>query len=262
VSTPEQIKSCCAAAYSSDAVAWVLGENYHPGGVTLTRRLADLLQVRAGQQVLDVAAGRGATAQRLAAEYGVTVDGVDLADEVVDRAQLTANRAGLGATVRFHRGDAERLPLPDKAFDAAISECAFCTFPDKDTAAAEFARVLRSGGKLGLADVTVAAEGLPAALTTLTGWVACIADARPLGDYVAILEGAGLRTRHTESHDGALLTMIDKIEARVTLARLIRAPWLADTGVDTDEVLTYVERVRCAVTDGLLGYVLLTAEKP
>ena len=54
--------------------------------------------------------------------------------------------------VRFHLGDAERLPLPDNTFDALVCECAFCTFPDKATAAAEFARVLRPGGRVGIAD--------------------------------------------------------------------------------------------------------------
>jgi hypothetical protein len=48
VSTPEQIKSCCAAAYGQDAVALVLGESYHPGGLALTRRLADSLGLRTG----------------------------------------------------------------------------------------------------------------------------------------------------------------------------------------------------------------------
>ncbi|MDZ7884154.1 MAG: hypothetical protein U5N53_15175 [Mycobacterium sp.] len=143
-----------------------------------------------------------------------------------------------------------------------ISECAFCTFPDKPTAADEFARVLRTGGRLGLADVTVAVDRLPDELTSLTAWVACIADARPLADYIAILGSAGLATRHTESHDGALLRMLDQIEARVKLARMTRAAMLDEAGVDTEAVLGYLERVRCAVTDGLLGYALLIAEKP
>ena len=261
MTTPEQLKSCCAATYSSDVIALVLGESYHPGGAALTRRLADLLQLRVGQRVADVAAGRGATARLLAAEYGVAVDGVDLSQPVVRQAQHAADQAAQSANLRFHCGDAERLPLCDRGFDVVISECAFCTFPDKDTAAAEFARVLRPSGRLGLADVTVAGKGLPPELTTLTAWVACVADARTLTDYIAILARAGLHARHTESHDGALLKMIDQIEARVHLARMTHAPMLAEAGVDTDAVRTYVERVRAAVTDGLLGYALIVAEK-
>lgn len=139
MSTPENVKSCCAAMYSSDVVALVLGESYHPGGAALTRRLANLLGLRVGQRVLDVAAGRGATARLLATEFGVTVDGVDLAAPVVSNAQRAADSAGLGNAIQFQTGDAEQLPFRDKAFDAVVTECSFCTFPSKDVAAAEFA---------------------------------------------------------------------------------------------------------------------------
>jgi arsenite methyltransferase len=131
------------------------------------------------------------------------------------------------AAARFHLGDAERLPLPEAAFDAVVCECAFCTFPDKATAAAEFARVLRVGGRVGLTDVTVAETGLPAELRTLFGWLACIADARSLGQYSQILAAAGLRTVHTETHDHALLRMTDRIEAKLGVLRMTAADRLA-----------------------------------
>ncbi len=261
MTTPENLKSCCAQVYSSDVVALVLGESYHPGGAALTRKLANLLGLGVGQRVLDVAAGRGATAQLLATEYGVTVDGVDLAAPVVSHAQQAANSAGLGSAIRFQVGDAEQLPFGDNTFDAVVAECSFCTFPGKDVAAAEFARVLRPGGHLGMTDVTVTGHGLPGELTTLAAWVACIADARPLDEYSNILARAGLQTRHSEPHDDALLRMIDQIAARIHLARMTHAPVLETAGADTDAVFRYVDLARSAVTDGLLGYSLLIAEK-
>jgi arsenite methyltransferase len=262
VTTPEDIKSCCAAAYGQDAVALVLGESYHPGGLALTRRLADALGLRPGYRVADVAAGPGATACALAADYDVLVDGVDLGEATVERARTAAENAGLSGQVRFHLGDAERLPLPDTTFDALVCECAFCTFPEKATAAAEFARVLRLGGRVGITDVTVAETGLPKELTTLGAWVACIADARSLRAYTEILTGAGLRTVRTEAHDNALARMIDHIEARVELLRMTSGGSLAAAGVDVDAVLRYTELAKQAVADGLIGYALIIAEKP
>lgn len=262
MSTPEEIKSCCSAAYGNDAVALVLGESYHPGGLALTRRLADLLGLRLRQSVADVASGTGATARFLAIEYDVTVDGVDLGQSTVERARGAAEAAGLSARVRFHVGDAERLPLPDNTFDALVCECAFCTFPDKASAAAEFARVLRPGGRVGITDVTVAEEGLPPELTTLAAWVACVADARPSREYTEILAGAGLRTVRTEHHDSALTKMIDRIEARLAVLRMTAADRLAAADIDTDAVLRYTAMVRQAVADGLIGYALLIGEKP
>ena len=46
-----ELKACCAAAYSSDAVALLLGDSYHPGGAALTRRLATLLELAPGQRI-------------------------------------------------------------------------------------------------------------------------------------------------------------------------------------------------------------------
>ena len=53
-----------------------------------------------------------------------------------------------------------------------------CTFPNKQTAAGEFSRVLKPGGRLGLSDLTRTAGLLPE-LDGLLSWIACIGDARP-----------------------------------------------------------------------------------
>lgn len=259
---PAEIKACCAAAYGQDAVALVLGESYHPGGLALTRHLADALELRPGSRVVDVASGPGATARLLAAEYAVTVDGVDLGESTVERARSATADTHLVDGVRFHLGDAERLPLPDRSADAVVCECAFCTFPDKAIAAAEFARVLRPGGRVGITDVVLTERGLPAELTTLAAWVACIADARPIAGYVDILAAAGLATSHVEEHDEALTRMIEQIDARVRVLRMTASGRLAVAGVDVAAVLRYTALAKQAVADGLIGYRLLIAEKP
>ncbi|HEY1575398.1 MAG TPA: methyltransferase domain-containing protein [Pseudonocardiaceae bacterium] len=259
---PAEIKACCAAGYGQDAVALVLGESYHPGGLALTRRLADSLRLAPGQHLVDVASGPGATARLLAAEFAVTVDGVDLGKSTVERARSSTAEVGLAGSVRFHLGDAERLPVPDGCADVVVCECAFCTFPNKTAAAAEFARVLRPGGRVGITDVVVTERGLPAELTTLAAWVACIADARPVAGYVDILATAGLVTTHVEEHDAALSRMIEQIEARVRLLRMTAAGGLAAAGVDVGAVLRYTSLAGQAVADGLIGYRVLVAEKP
>lgn len=259
--TPAELKACCAAAYGSDLVALLLGESYHPGGRALTHRLARALALRPGQRVLDVAAGTGATARLLAGQYGVCVDGVDLSPTLTDRARQLTALADLTGQVRFHRGDAQRIPLPNEQFDAVICECAFCTFPDKRTTAAELARVLHPSGRVGIADVTVRPGGLPADLTGIAGWIACLADARPLDDYAAILAAAGLQVIHTERHDTALQTMIDQIRARLVVLRMLHPDRLTGTGVDVDAVLRFTRLATASVAAGDIGYALLIAEK-
>ncbi|MGI5149337.1 class I SAM-dependent methyltransferase [Plantactinospora sp. CA-294935] len=262
VSPTAEAKACCAATYGSDVVALLLGNSYHPGGLALTRRLAHRLALCPGSAVLDVAAGRGATALMVAAEYGADVTGIDLSEANVAAAGTAARDAGLTDRVRFTHGDAERLPAGDAAFDAVLCECAFCTFPDKPTAATELARVLRPGGRLGITDVTVDPGRLPPELTGLGGWIACVADARPLDEYAQILTAAGLRITDTERHDTAVTTMLDQIEARLTLIRMTARNQAEAAGLDFDLAPAVLAAARAAVGDGIIGYGLIVAEKP
>lgn len=259
-SSPEEAKACCARSYQSDVVALILGESYHPGGLELTRRLARSLDLQAGQTVLDVASGPGATAFLLAAEFGVAVEGVDLGEQSVAKANARAAEQGLDGRVRFTVGDAERLPLADASVDAVVCECAFCTFPDKPTAAAELARVLRPGGRLGITDVALDPTRLDEELRSMAGWVACLADARPLEEYVALLEAEGLRVTLTEHHDEALARMIDQIDARLVAFRMAKVAAL--DGIDFDGARAKVAAAARAVEAGIAGYKLLVAEKP
>jgi ubiquinone/menaquinone biosynthesis C-methylase UbiE len=202
--SPEELKTCCASAYQHDAVALILSESYHPGGLALTRRLADSLGLKRGELVADVASGPGTTAFLLAAEYGVIVDGIDLGPAAVAAANANAVQAGVDGRVMFRVGDAERLPLDDASVDAIVCECALCTFPDKAMATAEMARVLKQGGRVGITDVTLDQDRLDPELATLAGWVACIADARPTAEYRRYLEQVGLEITLVEAHDDAL----------------------------------------------------------
>ena len=253
--------TCCAATYSSDLVALLLGDSYHPGGLRLTRRLADQLALAPGEQVLDVAAGRGTSALMLAREFAVTVHGVDLSAANMALATGAARAAGV-ADAAFCVGDGATLPFPDGLFDAVVCECAFCTFTDKRAAAAEFARVLRPGGRVGITDVVAVPAALPDPLTTLGARIACIADARSLAGYAELLTAAGLRVRHTERHDSAIVRLIDQIEARLALIRMTARAKAEALGLDFEQVGPLLGAARAAAAAGQLGYGLLVAEKP
>lgn len=256
---PAGVKACCAAGYSSDLVTLLLGSSYHPGGTTLTRRLLDEMRLQSGERLVDIACGVGATSLLAAQEFGAIVDGVDLSEANVKLATGSAAAAGLTDCTHFHRGDAEALPLRDAGWDAVICECALCTFPDKATAAREMARVLRPGGRLGISDITADPDRLPEELTGLAAWVACIADARPAEEYREILTHAGLRVTSIEHHTEPLERMITQIAARLDLLAMVARPKLEMLGVDFDGPV--LRAARTAVRDGVLDYVLITAEK-
>jgi SAM-dependent methyltransferase len=259
--TDQELKACCAGAYSSDWVRFLVGDSMHPGGLGLTERLGDLLQLRAGSRVLDVAAGRGTSALALARRFGCHFVGIDLSTANVLAARKQAVQSGLARSTSFEVADAEALPFADGEFDAVICECAFCTFPDKPRAASEMARVMRPGGRLGLSDLVRRGE-LPAGLQTLAGWVACIADARPEAEYVQVLGDAGFRQSQHEIHDDALLRLVDDIRGRLLGAALFAKLGKFDlAGADMEEAGAIARAAEAAVRSGLLGYILLTAVK-
>ena len=258
MATSEDVKACCASAYASSAARWLLGDCFHPGGLQLTSRLGQALQVGSGDLVLDVASGPGSSAVHLALQTGCDVLGVDLASGNVDTSARKAARAGVSERVRFVQGDAEALPLDNKSADGLLCECALCTFPNKTTAAAEFARVLRPGAKVAISDITALPDELPPELTSLNAWVACIADARPLDEIAALLESAGLVVETTERHDDELATMLDNVDARLRAARLLGAGSFGNR-VNTGRKL--VAAARGAMAQRALGYGVVIARR-
>jgi SAM-dependent methyltransferase len=258
--TNEEIKACCAAVYESDWARLLLGDSFHPGGLALTEQLGTLIGLGPGQRVLDVAAGTGTSAIFLAERFGCEVVGIDYGRDSVALANAAASEAGLASRVRFEQGDAERLPFEANNFDAVICECAFCTFPNKTTAAAEIARVLRPGGRLGLSDLTRSGP-LPAELEGLLAWVACIADAQPVDRYVDYLESAGLAVDQIENRDDVLGQTVADVRGKLLGAELLVKLRKIDLpGADFQQAKLIARSAAEAIREGKLGYVLLGAE--
>jgi SAM-dependent methyltransferase len=113
--------------------------------------LCEAADLRAGQSVIDVAAGNG-NATLAAARRGCDVVSTDYVPELLERGRARAVADGLDA--RFERADAENLPYPDDTFDVALSTFGVMFCPDQAKAAAELARVCKPGGRIGLANWT------------------------------------------------------------------------------------------------------------
>lgn len=142
-----------AALKTRQQGTWASGD-YAVVGTTLQivgEQLCESLDVRAGQKVLDVAAGNG-NASLAAARRWCDVVSTDYVPALLGRARERAAAERL--KIEFQEADAEALPFPDGGFDAVVSTFGVIFTPDQDKAAAELARVCRSGGKIGLANWT------------------------------------------------------------------------------------------------------------
>lgn len=145
-STLSELRASARATWSAgdyDAVA----EGIWPVGEEVVRRVG----VTAGDLVLDVAAGTGNAAIR-AGQAGGTVTAVDLTPELFPAGRRRA--ADAGVEVEWVEGDAERLPFDDESFDVVLSTFGAMFAPRHAVAASEMVRVLRPGGRLGLATWT------------------------------------------------------------------------------------------------------------
>ena len=133
--------------------AWSSGD-YAVVGTTLQivgEELCEAIDIRAGQKVLDVAAGNG-NATLAAARRWCDVVSTDYVPSLLERGQLRAKADGL--KVEFKEADAEALGFGDAAFDVVMSTFGVMFTPDQDRAAAELLRVCKRGGKIGLANWT------------------------------------------------------------------------------------------------------------
>jgi SAM-dependent methyltransferase len=109
-----------------------------------------------GERVLDLGSGAGTDSlvavQMVGSEGSVT--GIDMTAEMLEKARAAAIELGAD-NVEFVEGEVERLPFADGSFDVVISNGVIDLVPDKDAVFSEIHRVLRPGGRIQIADVTI-----------------------------------------------------------------------------------------------------------
>ncbi|HSN40413.1 MAG TPA: methyltransferase domain-containing protein [Burkholderiales bacterium] len=112
-----------------------------------------------GGVVVDVGSGAGMDCLLAGRRVGPggKVIGVDMTDEMLERARAGASEAGLGH-VRFEKGDINRLPVDSESVDVVISNSVINLAPDKAKLFTELYRVVKPGGRLQFADITVGSE--------------------------------------------------------------------------------------------------------
>lgn len=145
---------------------WSSGD-YSVIGTTLQivgESLCEAVDLHAGWRVLDVAAGNG-NASLAAARRGCDVVATDYVEALLEGAARRAAANGLSITTQF--ADAENLPFDDASFDAVLSTFGVMFVPDPQRAAAEMLRVVRAGGRIGLANWTP--EGFVGELFKIVG---------------------------------------------------------------------------------------------
>ena len=142
-----------AAIKQRQQTTWSSGD-FAVIGTTLQivgEQLAESADIRAGERVLDVAAGNG-NATLAAARRFADVTSTDYVQHLLDKGAARARAEGLQVT--FQAADAEALPFADGQFDVVLSTFGAMFTPQHERPAREMLRVLRAGGRIGLANWT------------------------------------------------------------------------------------------------------------
>lgn len=252
-STERELSVCCGDFYNHPIVSKLLNGIFHPGGLALSKLMADQMGVDADSLVLDIACGDGKTAAYLAKSLGCRVSGIDANQQMIDTAREIATDLRVVERTDFTVALAGNIPHDSDYFTAALSECSLCTFVDKEQATKEISRVLIPGGIFGLNDVTVQNHNdLDEELQSLLGRVACIADALSAEEYVKLFEKNGFKLITTSNHSDLLKDMARKAKGR---ARFFKDFGGAEDTVNAmSEAMRIIDLIEKQITSGNIGY--------
>ncbi|MDY6875105.1 MAG: methyltransferase domain-containing protein [Chloroflexota bacterium] len=238
----------------------------HMGGQDATHALLGMCQLDATSRVLDVGCGPGNTACLIAEQYDSRVQGVDISEVMIAKAEERARRQGLINKVEFRVADAFQLPFEDDRFDAVIVESVLTPLPgDKKQALAEMVRVARPGGRIGVNESTVAPSAPPELLALFDEHPAIHGYFTP-GTLRDLLEESGLQVVHmTETKNvdapsvikdmglGGLLSFMIRVYPKILLKLLRDVRFRRAARID-DGVTKHGKQY--------MGYTLIVGQKP
>jgi SAM-dependent methyltransferase len=169
-------------------------------------------ELHEGEAVLDLGSGAGADVLLSAHRVGPSgkVYGLDMTDEMLDRARGNAEQAGV-ANVEWLRGYIEDVPLPDASVDVIISNCVINLSADKPKVFRESSRVLRPGGRFAVSDVIADPEMDAETRRDIAQWTGCVAGALTREEFETALEAAGFadvevhETHRVHPHAGSAI---------------------------------------------------------
>lgn len=259
--TDEELKTCCANLYENEIVKFFLGESFHPGGIELTLKLAEKLNINENKKVLDIASGLGTSSIEIAKKFNAHITGLDYSDKNRKYAEEKAKKEKVSNLTEFIKGDAEKLPFPDNSFDAIISECSFCTFPDKVTAAKEMYRVLKHGGMVGITDI-ILNEELPDKWKNHVSHILCLADAKSFEEYNLYFTKAGFNNIQNHDESKVFIKLSEQIRIKLMLAKIaVGLGKLSIPNFDVSKGKQYIQEGLDFINSKKGGYGMIIAEK-
>lgn len=118
-----------------------------PGGLLLTQKILEELNLEKNSKLLDIGCGKGISASYISKNYEIDVYGIDCSEKLIMEAKNNYESSKLIVA------DALNLPFEDESFQAVIMECSLSTFENINLALTQAKRVLRPNGVIGISDI-------------------------------------------------------------------------------------------------------------
>lgn len=170
-------------------------EDFHTMGRIATSQLAELAKITSQDEVLDAGSGIGGTARFLADQYRCRVTAIDLTEEYCETARWLNRLTGLDDRISVRQGDVTDLPFADATFQVVTSQHVQMNVADKARLYREARRVLVTGGRLAIWDITA---GTPGELDYPLPWADRpeLSHLASAGQVRAAVESAGFAVGH------------------------------------------------------------------
>lgn len=164
-----------------------------PGGRKATEWLIEQGHFTADKAVLEVACNMGTTAIGLAKRFGCRIEGVDLDESALAKAEHNIAAQGVQHLIHVQRANAMKLPFADATFDIVINEAmlTMLPLPAKQKAVTEYFRVLKPGGVLLTHDVMLTTKDCEAVLQQLRQAINITVTPLTREDWITLFEQIG-----------------------------------------------------------------------
>jgi tocopherol O-methyltransferase len=171
-------------------------KNFHEALLNINKVLAEIAEIKGGENILDAGCGVGGSSMWLAKEKNCLVTGISLNEKQINKAIASAKIFGLTERVRFEIKDYSNTSYPGDSFDIVWAIESVCYADDKIEFLKEASRVLKPGGRLIIADFFKKKDLDPEESDQVRKWAACWA----INDF-ATTEEFGAKLKQSRFHD-------------------------------------------------------------
>jgi len=207
-----------------------MGATKHLGGQKATDEILKLCKIKKGSKILEVGCGTGLSTRYIAKKYDIEIVAIDISEKMIKKAKERNKKL---KNAEFMVADAQNLPFKNNTFDIVFTESVIAMVPNKLKAMKEFKRVAKSGGYIGLNEVTWAKDP-PKNLSKYLSMT--VGDAKMLKKegYTKLLKDADLKNIIARTRKIEMLTEIKENIRRFNLRDYLHAWYILIKGIITD----------------------------